>query len=77
MAVQPLKIQQTVSEYSLSLDTLQPCILPDPEFNTPLGSYQDGKRLHLGTNKVKSLLSIALLSMTIICNPQVSFILPF
>lgn len=75
MDVQPFKIQETVSKYSPSLDTLQPCMLSDPEFNTPLGSCQDGKRLHLGTDKVKSLLSMALLPTVIFFNPQVSPIL--
>lgn len=62
MVVQPFKIQESVSEYSLSFDTLQPHILYS-EFNTPLGLCQDRKRLHLGTEKVKSVLFMDLLFM--------------
>lgn len=60
MDAQPFKIQEIVSKYSLSLDARLPCILCDLEFNTPLLHCQDGKRLHLGRDKVKSqaLLSI-------------------
>lgn len=71
MDVWPFKIQETVPKYSLSLDTLQPRILSDPEVNTFWGSCHNGKRLHLGMDKVKSLLSVALLSMVNICKLQV------
>lgn len=71
MDVWPLKIQETVPKYSLSLDTLQPCILSDPEFNAFLGSCHNGKRLYLGMDKVKSLPSMALLYMMGICKLQV------
>lgn len=75
MVVQPFKIQESVSEYSLSFDTLQPRILYS-EFNTPLGSCQDRERLHLGIDKVKSVLFMALLFMDVEnVQPQVSPIL--
>lgn len=67
MVVQPFKIQESVSDYSLSFDTLQARILYS-EFNTPLGSFLDRKRLHLGTDKVKYLLFMALLFMLTVCN---------
>lgn len=68
MDAQPFKIQEIVSKYSLSLDARLPCILCDLEFNTPLLHCQDGKRLHLGRDKVKSQ---ALLSIVNVCTPQV------
>lgn len=67
MVVQPFKIQESVSDYSLSFDTLQAHILYS-EFNTPLGSCQDRKRLHLATDEVKSLLFMALLFMLKVFN---------
>lgn len=67
MVVLPFKIQESVSAYSLSFDTLQARILYS-EFNTPLGSCQDRKRLHLGTDEVKSLLFMALLFMLKVFN---------